>query len=349
MHPAAIPNQQPNPMQIIDAVFAFGHTQALITATELDLFTHIDEQKCTATALAEVTASDPRAMRILLNALTGLGFLTKNREHYDLTPTARTFLSKRNGLYIGPLVLQAKRMRDNWSALGEVLQSGRPRMQLESTEGGEFFAEFVSALYAINAAAADEIAQRVLQRSATGGLRVLDVGAGSGVWGLAFLRHDPQARLTVADWPVVIEVTKTFVDRDHAADRVNYLAGDYHETDFGENQFDVAILGHICHSEGERQTKELFARLRRALKPDGQILIAEFLADEARRENAMALLFAVNMLVHTEEGDTFTTSELRQWLEEAGFEGVTAIEAPAPSPLIVATKAAAERQQLIAA
>ena len=108
--------------------------------------------------------------------------------------------------------------------------------------------------------------------------------------------------------------------------------------DFGEAKFDLGILGHICHSEGATRTQELFARVHRALKPGGVILIAEMVPDDERQTASFPLLFAVNMLVNTEEGDTFTFAEYRQWLEAAGFHHVRALQAPAPSPLIVAEK-----------
>jgi ubiquinone/menaquinone biosynthesis C-methylase UbiE len=168
------------------------------------------------------------------------------------------------------------------------------------------------------------------------GLQILDIGAGSGVWGIAFAQQDPLARVTLVDYPKVLGIAKQFVARHVLADRFQYLAGNIREVDFGREQYDVAILGHICHSEGARNTRMLFQRIRRALRPGGRLLIAEFLVDEERRTETFPLLFAVNMLVNTEEGDTFSLTELRTWLEEAGFKTVETLEAPAPSPLIVA-------------
>ena len=171
------------------------------------------------------------------------------------------------------------------------------------------------------------------------GRHVLDIGAGSAVWSLAFAQRDPEARVTVADWPLVIErVTKKCVAREGASDRYDYLTGNFRHADFGEGQFDVAILGHICHSEGPVRTQELLARVHRALKPRGHILIADLIADDERQEAGYPLLFAVNMLVNTEEGDTFTLAEYREWLLAAGFQQVRTLQAPSSSPLILASR-----------
>ncbi len=174
------------------------------------------------------------------------------------------------------------------------------------------------------------------------GLKILDVGAGSGVWGISFALRDREARVTVADFAQVIEVTKRFVAEFGLTDRFDYLPGNFRETDFGEAKYDVVTLGHILHSEGEKRSKDLLRKIRRALKPNGQLVIGEFLVDESREKNELGLLFAVNMLVNTEEGDTFTFNEISNWLRKEDFGEVGKIDAPSPSPLIVAKVAAAK-------
>lgn len=110
------------------------------------------------------------------------------------------------------------------------------------------------------------------------------------------------------------------------------------EVDFGQNRYDLVILGHICHTEGAERTHKLFSRAHRSLKSGGKLLIADMIPDDERCKAVFPLLFAVNMLVHSAEGNTFTMAEYRQWLKEAGFTDVTTIDAPGPSPLIVASR-----------
>ena len=118
----------------------------------------------------------------------------------------------------------------------------------------------------------------------------------------------------------------------------NYLAGGLREIDFGESAYDVAILGHSCQGLGVEDNQNLFRRVHRSLKDDGRLLIAEIVPDDERREALFPLLFAVNMLAMTTDGDTFTMSEYRQWLRDAGFKEVMTVEAPSPSPLILARR-----------
>jgi ubiquinone/menaquinone biosynthesis C-methylase UbiE len=328
-----------SPQQVLDVTCGFAATQIVSTALELDLFSCLDEGHATIDDISRETGSSTRGLRILLDALVGMKYLDKTDSRYALAPIARAYLSRRSPSYLGGLVLHSRQLQANWARLTGVVRTGRTPHAVESEEDhGEFFAQFVDALYALHNPSA-VVAAEALCSNGNCGRRVLDIGAGSAVWSLAFARRDPQARVTVLDWPSVVErVTKKCVAREGASSRYSYLPGNFRKCDFGESAFEVAILGHICHSEGAARTQHLLTQVYRALKPGGHVLIAEVIPDDERRAAAYPLLFAVNMLVNTEEGDTFTLAQYRQWLEAAGFHQVRTLEAPSPSPLIVASK-----------
>ena len=168
-------------------------------------------------------------------------------------------------------------------------------------------------------------------------VRVLDIAAGSGIWGIALAQQSPLVRVTAQDWPEMIPTTKRITQKFGVADRFSYIEGDVLEADFG-NGYDIATLGHILHTEGEERSRKLLAKTFRALKAGGIIAIAEWLVNDDRTGPLNGLIFAVNMLVHSERGDTFSFNEIKRWLEEAGFKKVRKLQAPGPSPLILATK-----------
>jgi hypothetical protein len=124
--------------------------------------------------------------------------------------------------------------------------------------------------------------------------------------------------------------------RHGVADRLRTAAGDLMEADFGAGH-QVATIGHILHSEGRERSRQLLRRTFVALAPGGTVVISEFLPNDERTGPPTPLIFAVNMLVHTSAGDTFTFAEIAEWLREAGFANVRLLESPAPSPLILAT------------
>ena len=169
-------------------------------------------------------------------------------------------------------------------------------------------------------------------------ISVLDLAAGSGVWSIALAQQSPQICVTAVDWPGVIPITKKVTTRCGLADRYTFVAGDLHSADLGQGHM-IATLGHILHSEGEERSRRLLEKTFAALAPGGTIAIAEILVDAERKAAVPALIFAVNMLVNSDEGDTFSFDEIRGWLQDAGFERVRTVEAPGLAPqLILATK-----------
>jgi hypothetical protein len=155
---------------------------------------------------------------------------------------------------------------------------------------------------------------------------------------LAFAQEIPEARVTVLDYPEVTPIARQFAEKFGMADRYDTIEGNLREIDFGLNRYDLVILGHIIHSEGEQWGRKLITKSYEALKDGGLLLIAEVIPNDTRTGPALSLLFGLNMLLHTEQGDVFTMREYREWLKGAGFKKVTTIEVPAPSPLILATK-----------
>jgi cyclopropane fatty-acyl-phospholipid synthase-like methyltransferase len=166
---------------------------------------------------------------------------------------------------------------------------------------------------------------------------VLDIGAGSGVWGIALAKQSPQVRIRATDWPNVLEVTKRVAQRHGVAERLTTAPGDFSEADFGSGH-QVATIGHILHSEGVERSKRLLKKVFNALAPGGVVAIQEFVPNDDRTGPPNALIFAVNMLVMTEAGDTFTFAEMSQWLKEAGFVNPRQLDVPSVSPLILADK-----------
>jgi 3-hydroxy-5-methyl-1-naphthoate 3-O-methyltransferase len=157
------------------------------------------------------------------------------------------------------------------------------------------------------------------------------------VWGIAMAQGSEKVSVTAVDWPEVIPVTRKTVTRFGVADRFSFVEGDLLQVDFGRGH-NLATLGHILHSEGRERSRALLKKTFQALAPGGTISIAEFLVNADRTGPLNALFFAVNMLVNTDTGDTYSFEEISSWLEAAGFTDARKLDAPGPSPLILATK-----------
>jgi cyclopropane fatty-acyl-phospholipid synthase-like methyltransferase len=205
------------------------------------------------------------------------------------------------------------------------------------TEGAEFFADFVESLFPISFGAASVLGQHLGVAKTKAPMSVLDIGAGSGVWSIALAKQSPHVRIHAVDWPQVLKVTRKVAAKHGVADRLTTSAGDFFEADFGKGH-QVATIGHILHSEGRERSRRLIKKVYRSLAPGGTIAIQEFVPNDQRTGPPNALIFAVNMLVNTVAGDTFTFAEMREWLLEAGFKKPRLLDVPSVSPLVLATK-----------
>ncbi|HVF89703.1 MAG TPA: methyltransferase [Blastocatellia bacterium] len=332
---------QPNvtPQQITEDLWAAWKTQALVAGIELAVFTHISEGKKTAKEIAKAARASLKGMERLLDALVAIGYLTRKGERYGLAPVSEKFLVSTGQTYMGGMAFSTKLVWESWGHLTESVRTGRPVDTVDGDEGGrEFFPKLVSAIFPASYAAA-RATVAALPRKALGNIkRILDVAAGSGAWSIAFAQAIPDARVTVIDYPEVTPITRQFTERMGVADRYDYVEGNLRELDFGRGQYDLVILGHIIHSEGEKWGRKLVKKSHKALSDGGQLLIAEMVPNDARTAPPIPLLFGLNMLLHTDQGDVFTMREYREWLKGTGFKSVKTINAPAPSPLILATK-----------
>lgn len=320
---------------------ASGYEPALIleAAVRLGVFDVLDERPLTLGEVVERTALSERGLRALLNALVGLDLLLRYGDRYALTEEGAAFLVSTKPTYQGYMCRHVSRhLLPRWMRLTDAVRSGRPVQAVnEQPDGAAFFREFVEDIFPMSYGAARALAAELGVSGATQPVSVLDLAAGSGVWGVALAEASPQVSVTAVDWPAVLPVTRRIADRHGVGHRFRFVAGDLLEADFGRGHA-VATLGHILHSEGEQRSRRLLHKTFNALAPGGTIAIAEFVPEEDRTGPAGALIFAVTMLVNTESGDTFTFGEIAAWLRAAGFTDVRELEAPGPATLVMASR-----------
>jgi hypothetical protein len=321
--------------------FAWGYVPPLVLEAAIHhrVFDVLDSSPKTLQETAAATGSSERGLRAIMNVLVGLNFLAKDGQKYALTPESEAFLVSSKPAFHGGLLKHASgQLIPNWLRLNDVVGSGKPMKAVNHEDtGSEFFQKFVLDIFPLSYPAATTLAKHLTTGDSGGQVRVLDLAAGSGVWGIALAQGSERVVVTAVDWAEVLPATKATVERFGFTDRFTFIGGDLLTTDFGRD-YTVATLGHILHSEGEARSRVLLRRTFEALAPGGTIAIAEFLVNEERSGPVGSLFFAANMLVNTDDGDTYSFEEIRNWLTEAGFTNPRLLEAPGPSPLILATK-----------
>jgi hypothetical protein len=294
----------------------FWPSRAILTATELDVFRAIGRGRRPAAAVAAKVGADPRATGLLLSALAGIGVLAKEKDRYYLPEPMRPLLTDGPAGALGMLAHHA-RLWESWNGLTRAVRTGRPAPRRGGPRRGpEAARAFTLAmrdgarLIAPEVAAEIDLADRRL---------LLDLGGGPGVYAAAFARRFPDLRVVVVDMPDVVSVAKELLRSEKdVRDRVGFHGADLNTGSLPDGA-DAAFLSHVIHSEPEKNLPRLFGRIRGALSADGLLVVRDFFLDEDRVSPPSASLFALNMLVNTDGGRTYTAKEVREWLLGAGF------------------------------
>jgi ubiquinone/menaquinone biosynthesis C-methylase UbiE len=334
------PSAPVTPERIYQLAWGYAPPLVLEAAIRHHVFDVLDAGSLSLHRIHEATGASERGLSAILNFLVGFDFLRKDAEgNYSLAPESAAFLvSTKPGFQGGLIRHTSEQLLPKWLQLNRVVETGIPAESVnQQGPGSAFFHEFVNDIFPMSYHVAQELAQELKLYDASGLVSVLDLAAGSGVWGIALAQSSAQVQVTAVDWPEVIPVTKATVARFGLTDRFSFVEGDLREADF-HGEHNIATLGHILHSEGVERSKALLQKTFMALAPGGIIAIAEFLVNADRTGPMNGLTFAVNMLVNTDCGDTFSFEEISAWLTEAGFIDARTIPTHGPSPLILATK-----------
>ena len=308
--------------EVLDLSRSFQPACVLTAAAALDVFSPLYAEPMKAEALAGKLGTDPRATSILLDALVALQFLSKQGEEYSVPESVAGLMCEQSAENILPMVRHLANCLRRWAELPKVTQTGKCAEIAPSIRGADADIEdFIGGMNTISR----PIAAGVIDKIKPFKFRhILDIGGGPGTWTIAFLHAVPDAWATLFDLPAVIPIAKQQFAEAGLSDRVTFVGGDYY-TDALPEGADLAWLGAICHQNSRRQNRDLFTRVHTALSDEGAIVIRDVIMDSSRTSPASGALFAVNMLVSTEAGGTYTFDEYREDLCAAGFGEVALV------------------------
>ncbi len=317
-------SRPPSPALFFETVNAYQRTAAIKSAIELGLFTALAESGgLLAEAARRIGAPVDRGVRILCDHLVILGFLTKHGgNRYTLTPDTATFLDKRSPAYMGGAIefLLSPLTTEHFQHLTDSVQhGGNTASQNTVTPEHPIWVQFARAMAPMMAMPAQLLAGIVLGEVGRRPIRVLDIAAGHGLYGLTLAKQNPQARVVGLDWAPVLQVAKENARRMGVDDRYDVIAGDAFEVDLGTELFDVVLLPNFLHHFDVPTNEGLLRRLRGKLTPGGLLATVEFIPADDRVTLPGAASFALTMLAHTPGGDAYTFADLKGMFERAGF------------------------------
>jgi ubiquinone/menaquinone biosynthesis C-methylase UbiE len=322
------------PARFFNIINSYQNVAVLKAAIELGFFTAIGQGRNTADQLAKQCRVHPRGARILADHLTVLEFLKKSGDTYTLAEDAALFLDQNSQAYIGHCIefLLSPTLRGNFDALTDRVRAGGAPADDQSVlvPNHDVWVKFARGMAGLMLMPAETLARQILARpafAAPKAIKVLDIAAGHGIWGIAFAQQNPQARVVGLDWPNVLEVAKEHAGKFGVGDRYATLPGDALHVPLG-GPYDIVLIPNFLHHLDAQENTAFLKKVHAALKPGGIAVAVEFAPNDDRVSPPASATFAVVMLAGTPAGDAYTAKELKKMYEEAGFKNIQWADLP---------------------
>lgn len=320
MTPEPQTNGQPTPALLFDTINAHQRTEAIKAAIELSLFSAISAGNNSAQEIAQACGASERGTRILCDYLVIIGFLTKQGSNYALTADSAMFLDKSSPAYMGTVIefMLSPMLTDNFKDLTEVVKKGGSSQE-QSTVAPDHpvWVKFARAMAPMMAMPSQLLAQLV-DATPNKQMKVLDIAAGHGLFGLAFAKRNPQAEVTAVDWSNVLQVAKDNAQLAGVSERYHTRPGSAFDVDYGTG-YDIVLLTNFLHHFDPETCEALLRKVHSALADDGRAVTLEFVPNSDRVSPPQAAAFSLMMLGGTPGGDAYTFAELEAMFRNAGF------------------------------
>jgi 2-polyprenyl-3-methyl-5-hydroxy-6-metoxy-1,4-benzoquinol methylase len=328
-----------SPEAIFNMLNAYQQTAALRTAIELDLFGIIGAGVTSAEAIAAKAGAKVRGVRILCDALTIHGLLAKTEGRYELSPDAAVFLDSKSPACIAPIVgfLGRSELTKNFSVLAETMRSGKPPEDTVAEAENPVWVAFARSMAPMTVPSANFMATLLGAQNGQP-MKVLDIAAGHGNFGITIAKLNPNARIVAQDWASVLTVALENAQKAKVETQMQVLPGSAFDVEFGEG-YDAVLLTNFLHHFDAATNEKLLKKVYAALKPGGRVVTLEFVPNKDRISPPMPAMFSLVMLATTAEGDAYTYAELEGMLRNAGFANTAAHPMPGlPQTVLISEK-----------
>jgi predicted transcriptional regulator/predicted O-methyltransferase YrrM len=326
--------REATPEEILEIVYGFRRSRILLTAYELDVFSELGDERKTSAQVAASLDTDVRGTDRLLNALCAMGLLEKEQGGFRNTRAASRLLVRGRPEFMAGLG-HSVHLWDTWSHLTEAVRSGKPPVRKHVEDRGtDWLDAFIAAMHWRGVKQAEAVASLLDLRSVG---CVLDVGGGSGAFSMAFVRANDRLRAFVFDLPSVVPITRRCVEEAGLSDKISMIAGNY-ETDHLGTGYDLVFLSAVIHSNPPEGNAALLRKCAAAANTNGRVAVLDYIVDEDRVHPPAGALFALNMLVSTQGGDTYTESDVRGWMSAAGLTSIIRKNTQFGASMLIGTK-----------
>ncbi len=317
-------DQHWNPAKLLEVSSGYWQGSALQAAVRLDIFTQLSDATLSAESLAELLDCDRRALSMLLRALTAMGLLVKDRVGYRCVEPVRYWLDANSSQYLGNIIRHHHHLTGSWNQLEWAVRSGQPQRRRNSFSDEEWQRDFLLGMHNLSSMLAPQVVPLLEVGSP---LRLLDVGGGPGTWSVQFCRQHPQLQATLFDLPGSEGIARQNTAAAGMGERIAFQGGDFLSDPLGSG-FDLVWLSHVLHAEGPQNAATLVAKAAAALNRGGTLLVHDFILNDDDQGPLFPALFALNMLLGTEQGCSYRQAEIMQMCRAAGLSNIERVTLP---------------------
>ena len=320
--------------EILDIAYAFEKSQTLLAATQLDIFTVIDDNTMSAGEIAGEIGTDEKATQRLLDALCALKLLSKSTGKYYNSTKAKDYLVKGKPGYMGGLQ-HVYYLMNAWDSLVNVVINGKPAdPQLFNYQDTDRMNAFLKYMHWRGSMQAPYVVEKIDLSNVN---KVLDLGGATGPYSMELIKSKPDMRVVLFDKPEVIPSAREYMEEEGFENRIETIAGDFFNDNIGNN-YDLVFASFILQNFSIRKCIRLLRKVYESMNMGGKLVVQEILLDDERTSPQYNSLFSLNLMVNTEGGNTFTETDIWIMLREAWFSDITVQKTEFDNSLIVGTK-----------
>lgn len=290
----------------------FRSARVLLTANNYRVFDHLTKPQ-SAKVVAKRLNIDLRAIEILLDALTGLGLLKKNKNRYSNLPIATKFLVSGQPYYQGNILKHADTLWQNWSGLDEVVKTGAPYQRFRNQEA------FILGMHNLASLKVKDVIKAI---GLKGVKTALDLGGGPGTYSIEMAKRGVE--VTLFDYPETIKIARRIIKKE-GIKGINFIEGDFMSASGGDDigkGYDLIFISQVLHAYSEKDNLQVLRKCKKALNNGGRIVMQEFYVSNDRTYPLQGTLFSVNMLINTEGGRCYSRDEIKEWLVRVGLKDI---------------------------
>ena len=319
--------------KLLDVSSGYWQGCTVQAAVRLKIFTVLGETKYDAQEVAERIDADNRATGLLLDALAAMGLLVKTELEYANAEFSRKFLVADVPGYMGHIILHHHQILDGWAQLDKAVVTGS-RVERRSYGAETERESFLMGMFNLAMMVAPQMAEKF---KLPGRKRLLDLGGGPGTYAINFCKANPELKAVILDRPTTEPFARQVVGEYNLEDRIDFIGGDFNVDPILGGAYDVAWLSHVLHSNSSEQCQAFLEKTVAALEPGGVILLHDFILDDSKDRPEFPALFALNMLVGTERGRSYSQGEITAMLERVGIVDIVHHELGLPNESSVIT------------